>query len=86
MGHSATQVPSVPTDTHDDHKQETNKPQMPADFREFTSQTRLTEQEMSLVAAQAVSFARARAPVAVFVTGMTFPILVGVLARRALVG
>lgn len=38
---------------------------------------------MSLVAAQALRFARTRAPVAVFVTRMAFAVLVGVLTRRA---
>lgn len=38
---------------------------------------------MSLVAAQALRFARTCAPVAVFVARMAFAVLVGVLARRA---
>lgn len=38
---------------------------------------------MSLVAAQALRFARTRAPVAIFVTRMAFAILFGVLTRRA---
>lgn len=50
------------------------------------AQTRLTEQEMSLVAAQAVRLAGSRAPVAVLVTRMALPVPVRVLARRALVG
>lgn len=48
--------------------------------------TPLTEQEMSLVAAQAVGFAGTWAPVAVFVTWMAFPVLVCILMRWARVG
>lgn len=72
------------------HKQQ-NKPQRPGEpsrTRRLSedSQTRLTEQEMSLVAAQAVRFAGTRAPVAVLVTRVALPVPVRVLARRALVG
>lgn len=72
-----------------------NKPQMPEElFRTCRLQRihepcedhiRLTEQEMSLAAAQAVGFSRTGTPVAVFVTWMTFPILVCVLVSQAFV-
>lgn len=55
-------------------------------IRHFKTIKELTEQEMSLAAAQAVVFAWTPTPVAVFVTGVAFPVAVRVLVGGALRG